>query len=92
MYVCTHVITNGNRGTCVPGGRTHKITSAHSLKKEGVVGGQEYCPEEVTRQCCITKMAVPRSIKRASLLVRKCVGGVVVTTRYEIHSCTDTTR
>ena len=42
------------------------------------MGGQEYCPEEVTRKCCITKMAVPPSIKTASSLVRKCVGGVVV--------------
>ena len=92
MYVCTHVITNGNRGICVPGGCTHKITSAHSLKKEGVVGGQEYCPEEVTRKRCITKMAVPPSIKRASSLIRKCVGGVVVSTCYESHGCTDITR
>ena len=61
-------------------------------REEGVVVGQKYCLEEVTRKCCITKMAVPPSIKRASSLVRKCAGGVVVSTRYESHSCTDKTR
>ena len=91
MYMCTHVITMVTGNLCTPS-PTLKIASAHSLKKEEVVGGQEYCPEEVTRQCCITKMAVPPSIKRASSLIRKCVGSVVVSTRYEIHGCTDITR
>ena len=68
------------------------LVSNAGLKKEGVVEGQGYCPEEVTRKCCITKMAVPPSIKKASSLVRKCEGGVVVSTRYESHSCTDITR
>ena len=83
MYVCTHVITMVTGNLCTPS-PTLKITSAHSLKKEGVVGGQEYCPEEVTRKCYITKMAVPPSIKRAPLLLRKCADGVVVSTRYDV--------
>ena len=91
MYVCTHVITMVTGNLCTPS-PTLKITSAHSLKKEGVVGGQEYCPEEVTRKCCITKMAVPPSIKRAPSMVRKCAGGVVVSICYESHGCTDITR
>ena len=44
MYVCTHVIT------MVTGELVHPLKLAVlSLKKEGVVGGQEYYPEEVTQ-------------------------------------------
>ena len=54
MYTCTQVITMVT-GEPVHPSPNFKITSAHSLKKEGVVGGQEYYP------CCITKMAVSPS-------------------------------
>ena len=46
--MCVHVITVVTGELVLPS-PTLKITSAHSLKKEGVVGGQENCSEEVTR-------------------------------------------
>ena len=42
VYVCVNVVT----GELVLPSPTLKITSAHSLKKDGVVGGQEYCQKK----------------------------------------------
>ena len=48
VYVCVHVITVVTEELVHPS-PILKITSGHSLKKEGVVRGPEYCPEKTAQ-------------------------------------------